>query len=150
LKPKELERMGRLVGDWIVDLTGKMPDGTSVRGKGALKATELSLDRGIRTEMRLEIDGLGPYHEDDLWSFDQWEKKMHLYSVTSSGAVHDHSGSWKDDRTLALHWDGLFEGKPATEDVALTWVSDHEMHAHEVNTSEGQPGPVFEYVCRKQ
>jgi len=150
MKAREIGLLGRLVGDWTVDLTAKMPDGTSLQGKGTVRATELSMDRGIRTEMRLDAEGMGAYHEDDLWGYDQWERKIHSYSITSTRAVHDHSGAWKDDKTLELHWEGLYEGKPATEDVVLTWAGDNEIRVHEVDTSQGQPGPVFDYVLKKQ
>ena len=150
MKARDLELLSRLVGDWTVDLAAKMPDGSSLRGKGTVRATELSLDRGIRTEIRLDAEGMGAYHEDDLWGFDQWEKKIHFYSITSTGAVHDHSGTWKDDETLELHWQGVYEGKPATEDAAMKWVSDSEIRVHEVDTSEGQPGAVFDYVLKKE
>jgi len=149
MKVREIELLGRLVGDWTVYLNAKMPDGTALQGKGTVRASELSMDRGIRTELRLDAPGMGVYHEDDLWGFDQWEKKIHLYSITSTGAVHDHSGTWKDENTLELHWEGLYEGKPATEDVVFTWVADNEIRVHEVDTSEGQPGPVFDYVIKK-
>ena len=149
MKVREIEMLKRLVGDWSVELTGKMPDGTSLKGNGTVRAIELSMDRGIRTEMRLDAEGMGAYHEDDLWGYDQWEKKIHLYSVTSSGAVHDHSGTWKDDKTLHLRWEGLYEGKPSTEDVVMTWTRDNEIRIHEVDTSEGQPGPVFDYILKK-
>jgi len=150
MKARELELLGKLVGDWTVDFSGKMPDGSSLEGKGTARAIDLSMDRGVRTELRLDAPGMGAYHEDDLWSFDQWEKKMHLYSITSTGAVHDHSGRWKDDNTLELHWEGLYEDKPSTEDVVFTWVGENEIRAHEVDTSEGKPGPVFDYVMKKQ
>jgi len=150
MKAREIGLLGRLVGDWTVDLTARMPDGTSMHGKGAVRATELSMDRGIRTEMRLDAEGLGAYHEDDLWGYDQWERKIHLYSITSTGAVHDHSGAWKDDKTLELHWQGLYEGKPATEDIVLTWTGENEIRVHEVDTSQGNLGPVFDYVLKKQ
>lgn len=127
-----------------------MPDGTSLKGKGTVRATELSMDRGIRSELQAGVPGMGAYHEDDLWGFDQWQEKIHFYSVTSTGAVHDHSGTWKDDKTLELHWEGLYEGKPATEDIVLTLVADNEIRVHEIDTSEGQPGPVFDYILKKQ
>lgn len=150
MKARELELLQKLIGDWTVDLTAKMPDGTSLQGKGTVKASGLSMDRGVYTEMRLDVPGMGPYHEDDLWGFDQWENKMHLYSITSTGAAHDHSGRWKDEKTLEFHWEGLYEGKPATEDTSLTWVSGREIHVHEVDTSEGQTGPVFDYIVKKR
>jgi hypothetical protein len=149
LKAREIEMLKRLVGDWSLELTAKMPDGSSLEGKGTARASELSLDRGIRTEIRAEIQGMGAYHEDDLWGYDQWEKKIHFYSVTSSGAVHDHSGTWEDDKTLHFRWEGLYEGKPSTEDVVMTWTGDNEVRVHEVDTSEGQQGSVFDYVLRR-
>jgi len=44
----------------------------------------------------------------------------------------------------------LYEGKQATEDVVLTLAGDNEIRVHEVDTSEGKPGPVFDYVLKKQ
>jgi hypothetical protein len=150
MKSREIGLLGKRLGDWTVDLAAKMPDGTSLRGKGTARSTELSLERGIRTEIRLDVEGMGAYHEDDLWGFDQWDKKIHFYSITSSGAVHDHSGTWKDNKTLELHWRGLYEGKPTTEDVVITFAGDNEIRVHEVDTSDGQSGPVFDYILKKQ
>ena len=150
MKAKEIGLLEKLIGEWNVDLVAKMPDGTSLQGSGIVRATKLSMDRGIRTEMKADVPGMGSYHEDDLWGFDQWENKIHFYSITSTGAVHDHSGTWKDDETLELHWKGLYEGKPSTEDVVVKLVGDKEIRVHEIDTSEGQSGPAFDYVMKKQ
>jgi len=146
---KEIEMLKKLVGDWNVDLTAKMPDGTSLEGKGTARAMELSLDRGVSTEIRLDVPGMGAYHEDDLWGFDQWQKEMHLHSITSTGAVHDHTGAWRDDKTLEFRWKGVYEGKPATEHVIMTWTGDDEIRVHEEDTSDGQAGPVFDYTLKR-
>ena len=44
----------------------------------------------------------------------------------------------------------LYEGKQATEDVVVTWVEDDEIRVHELDMSEGKPGPVFDYVLKRQ
>ncbi len=150
VQPKELERLAeKFVGKWKIDLTIKMPDGSTLKGKGTAECKQLSLGRGVYSAVRLNVEGMGQYDEDDLWGFDQWTKKMHFYAIASSGALHDHVGMWKDESTLEFHWEGIYEGKPAAEDVVFRWVSDKELHVHEVDTSDGQPSMTMDYVCRK-
>jgi len=110
-KGKEIDLLRKMIGNWTVDLKVKMPDGSMLKGRGTVKARELSMDRGVYTEVRLDVTGMGAYHEDDLWGFDEWERKMHFYSVTSTGAVHDHVGTWKNERTLEFHWEAYTRGK---------------------------------------
>jgi hypothetical protein len=66
----------------------------------------------------MTIEGYDDYVEHDLWSFDHSMGKVHLFSVTSQGAVHDHVGNWKDDKILELKWNGIYEGTETTENIS--------------------------------
>lgn len=150
VQPRELEELkSRLVGEYDIDLTMTMPNGDNLRSKGYAMAEEISLGFGVRTTLRANIPGIGPYEEHDLWSFDRWEKKMHFYSVTSTGAVHDHVGGWTSANVLRFEWRGLYQGKPATESVSLTF-STGEISVHEVDTSDGQQGPISDFVLKRR
>lgn len=148
-QPKELELVKILVGKWKVELKVEMPNGNVMEGKGKAIGKLVALGYGVYTEVRTDISGMGPHSEVDLWSFDRWERKMHLYSITSTGAVHDHIGSWRDEKTLVFRWEGLYEGKNSGEDVVFTFVSLNEIRVHEIDTSDRQLGLIFNYILTR-
>lgn len=146
-QPQELMRLiDKLVGTWGVELIIKLADGSILKGNGEVKAKEIVNGFGVRTEMDLDVEGLGKYVEQDLWGYQRWEKKVHLYSITTTAAVHDHAGNWKDDNTLVFHWEGLNEGKPATEDLTIKWVSADKITAHEIDAADGEVEMVLDYT----
>jgi len=108
-QPKELEALKRLVGEWAIGIALKTSDGKLFSGCGVMTAKEAASGFGGSAELDIHIEGYYDYVEHDLWSFDRWTGKVHLFSVTSSGAVHDHVGVWKDDETLTLQWSGIYE-----------------------------------------
>jgi hypothetical protein len=149
-QPEELIRLiKKLVGDWKGEISVKIPDGSILKGSGTLKANEVVSGFGIQTEMKFDIEGFGKYEEADLWGYQRWEKKLHIYSITTSAAVHDHVGSWKDENTLEFSWEGLNEGKPSSEKVNLKWVSETEIQVHEVDYAEDKVAMELDYVFRK-
>jgi hypothetical protein len=150
-QPQELTMLiDKLVGTWDVEMTVKLADGAILRGKGKLKAQEIVDGFGVRTEMDLDVEGLGKYVEQDLWGYQRWEKKVHLYSITTTAAVHDHAGNWKDDNTLVFHWEGLNEGKPSAEDLTLKWVSADEITGHEVDIANGEVEMEIDYIFKRK
>ena len=78
---------------------------------------------GVNSEIETQIEGYEDYYENDIWSFDLASGKVHLFSVTSEGDAHDHVGTWKDERTLELHWRGSFEDQELEEQIILRWLS---------------------------
>jgi hypothetical protein len=148
-QPEELELVKKLVGKWKVELKAKVSNGKVMEGKGKAIGKPVALGYGVYTEVRADISGMEPYAEVDLWSFDRWEKRMHFYSITSTGAVHDHIGSWRDEKTRVFRWEGLYEGKNSGEDVVFTFVSPNEIRVHEIDTSDGQPVQIFDYILTR-
>ncbi len=61
----------------------------------------------LQCQMIGNIEGMGPYEESDLFAFDPHSGKVHLFSVTSMGDVHDHHGS--------------FDGETAAAGVQVAW-----------------------------
>jgi hypothetical protein len=147
---EELENLvRRLKGNWKVNVTVSKSDGTTSNGKGKARAADLPERRGIRSSMKLNVDGGQRYFEENLWGFDPYTRKVHSYAVKSDGSVHDHVGEWNGDDSLELHWEGIYEGKPATEDFEYKFVSPKEIRVRKVDKSEGQEVFVSEYVLRR-
>ena len=150
-QPIELTRLiEKLTGKWDGEIHIKMPDGSTLDGKGILTAHEVVSGFGVRTEMQFDIEGFGKYEEQDLWGYQRWEKKLHIYSITTTAAVHDHVGKWEDENTLTFGWKGLNEGEPSGEKVRLKWVSPTEIRAHEVDTANGKVSMEVDYIFRKR
>jgi hypothetical protein len=149
-QPKELELLKRLVGEWAVGIAMKTSDDKVFSGCGTMTAKEVASGFGVNTEFDMHIEGYADYLEHDLWSFDRWTGKVHLFSVTSSGAVHDHVGAWKDDETLALHWSGIYEDTQTVEDITLSWQSNDEIRIIETDSSEGKTSMTTEYVLKRK
>jgi hypothetical protein len=150
-QPVELTRLiKKLVGKWDGEIKIKMPDGSTLEGKGALNAQEVVSGFGVRTEMQFDIEGFGKYKEEALWGYQRWEKKLHIYSITTTAAVHDHVGKWEDENTLTFSWKGLNEGKPSGEKVRVKWISPKEFQAHEVDTEKGKVSMKIDYIFKKK
>jgi len=150
-QPVELTRLiKKLVGKWDGEIKIKLPDGSTLEGKGVLNAQEIVSGFGVRTEMQFGIEGLGKYEEQDLWGYQRWEKKLHMFSITTTAAVHDHAGKWEDENTLTFSWKGLNEGKPSGEELRIKWVSPTEIHAHEVDTENGKLAMELDYIFKKR
>ena len=64
-----------------------------VSGCGEMTAVEIS-DFGINSEIDTHVEGYEDYYENDLWSFDRANGKLHVFSITSEGDTHDHVGNW--------------------------------------------------------
>ena len=73
-----------------------------------------------------------------------------MFGVGSDGSVHDHTGRWKDDRTLELHWKGAQEGGETEERVTATWESPKTVRIRSEVTVEGRPGATMDAVGRKR
>jgi len=149
-QPAELDRLrDRFVGEWDLDLTIRMPDGSTMTGRGTASVREVSRGYGIESVLAYTVGGI-PYEETDLWSYDRWGERIHMFGVGSDGSVHDHTGGWKDADTLELHWRGVQAGGEAEETVTATWESADTVRIRSEVTIRGKPGPATDSVGRKR
>ncbi|HOI12730.1 MAG TPA: hypothetical protein PLG75_02675 [Methanoculleus sp.] len=149
-QPEELNRLkDRFVGEWDLDMTIRMPDGSALTGRGTATVREVSRGYGIESVLAYTFGDM-PYEETDLWSYDRWGETIHMFGVGSDGSVHDHTGRWKDADTLELHWRGAREGGEAEETITATWESADTVRIRSESTSGGKPGPAMNSVGRKR
>ena len=147
--PKELELLNQLIGEWNVGIALRMADGKLVSGCGTMTAVEIP-PVGVNSEIETHIEGYEDYYENDLWSFDQLTRKVHLFGITSEGEAHDHLGSWKDDKTLELKWRGSFEDQELEEHVLVRWASNDQIEIKETSLSLGQSRFTIDYVFKRK
>ena len=100
---KELEMLKQLIGEWSVGVAMKLGEEKFVSGCGDMNAVELR-DMGVNSEIDFHIEGYEDYYENDLWTYDRANGKVHVFSITSEGDVHDHIGSLVDESTIEMNW----------------------------------------------
>ncbi len=146
---KELELLKQLIGEWSVGIAMKISDDKVVSGCGDMTALEVA-ELGINSEIETHIEGYEDYYENDLWSFDRASGKVHLFGITSEGDAHDHVGTWKDERTLELHWRGTFEDQELEELVLVKWLSKDQFELVETASSFGKINLTTNYVFKRK
>jgi hypothetical protein len=145
---KELQLLKQLVGEWSVGIAMKTSEDTVVYGCGEMSALEI--ESGINSEIETHIDGYKDYFENYLWSFDEVEGLVHLFSVTSQGDIQDHVGKWKDDITLELRWRGTYEDQEREEHISVKWVSKDQIELRETNYLFGKSVLTTYYIFKRK
>jgi hypothetical protein len=146
---KELELLKQLIGEWSVGIAMKTSDGKVVSGCGDMTAVEVA-ELGINSEIETHIEDYEDYYENDMWSFDRVSCKVHLFGITSEGDAHDHVGTWKDERTLELHWRGTFEDQELEELILVKWLSKDQFELKEHNYQMGKKLLQTDYVFKRK
>jgi hypothetical protein len=146
---KERELLKQLVGEWTVGIAMKTDNDKVVAGCGDMTAVEV-FELGVNSEINTHIEGYEDYYENDLWSFDQASGKVHLFGITSEGEAHDHVGTWKDDRTLELHWRGTFEDQELEEWITVRWLSKDQFELVETAATLGKVNLTTNYVFKRK
>jgi hypothetical protein len=139
----------KMVGTWRATVLIHTPGKESLSGEGTVTAERISLGNGIHSVMKVKLVGAGPYEEHDLWAYDSSERKMHFYSVSSTGAVRDHVGHWAGDDTLEFEWSGEHEGKMANDKILVKWSSPTEITISETLKSEDEVLQLLSFKLNK-
>lgn len=116
--PDGAKRLEWFIGEWTLGGTLQMgADTFAISGDWSM--TRAAGGWGVRSVLRGQVEGLGAMLEDDLLGFDQESGLIHLYSLTNTGNVHDHTGPWRDDGGLDLVYEGTQQGQPYREEIEL-------------------------------
>lgn len=147
---KENRDLMRMVGSWKVTVLIHVPGKESLAGQGTVTSQRISLGNGVHSVMKVKFVGADPYEEHELWGYDSSEKKMHFYSVSSTGAVRDHIGHWTGDDTLEFEWNGHYEDKMANSRILIKWQSPTEITMNETLKSEGEILQLLSFKLKKE
>ena len=148
-KPKALELLKQLIGEWTVGIALKVNEENVVSGCGEMSAVEIA-DLGVNSEIDTHIEGYDDYYENDLWSLDWATGKVHLFGMTSEGEAHDHVGIWTNENTLELYWRGTFEDQEMEEKITAKWVTKDQIELKEVNLELGKIRFTTNYVFKRK
>jgi hypothetical protein len=121
-----------LLGSWSGQ--AEMKDGDKPASKVNVKfeCRKTSGGWGIRCEAALTSAEMN-YLETDLFGYDAAAGKVHWYSVTNAGEVHDHVGTWTSASRLFVR----HTGSDVTEDITLALNGANEMGFEVLTTPAG-------------
>ena len=64
--------------------------------------------------------------------------------------LDDHVGTWKDEKTLELHWRGTFEDQESEEQIIVKWLSNDQFELIETASSFGKINLTTNYVFKRK
>lgn len=146
--PPEAQKLQVFVGDWRVEGTLTV-EGESKKVNGVWNFESAAAGWGVLGRMKMEIEEMGSYEEVDIVGFDPGEGIVHVFTVTNTAATHDHEGSWTDDNTLNLVYEGLQEEKNYQEQITIKFRSAKEFSIHEVDTVDGNVTMTMDVTLRR-
>jgi len=135
--PKEMQRFKTVPGMWSGNLQGTM-NGKPVKGSVRHLYRTCSAGWGVEMNETMNLDSTPAYVCVNLFGYDPGDKKMHIYSVSNFGDTHDHVGTWKDDKTLSLEYNGTLKGKPYKEKLEIVFESETSYHFTEKTMEDGK------------
>jgi hypothetical protein len=123
--PEQLKRLHSIVGKFEGVAAGKWA-GQPFKGK-VTHINSISADGfAVSEEEAMELEGMGMYRAVGMFGFDASVNMLHLYTVSNFNDVHDHIGTWTDQKSFSLQYSGIREGKPIAEQIIATLVSKDE------------------------
>jgi hypothetical protein len=145
---KEAKDLGVFLGDWKVE--GVMTfEGTPLKVAGRWKFDRAAAGWGLKATLKMEIEGMGLYEEDDLIGFDPSDGMVHLFTLTNTAAVHDHKGNWKNTRRLFLEYAGIQDGKTLTEEISVAFSGSEQFNIEEIDKLGGQVISTMDVTLKK-
>jgi hypothetical protein len=146
---KEKEQLRMLLGKWAFDATMTTGDGPISHGSGTIEVTETALGQGFLATIEGDLEGIGRFEEVDIFSFSEEEGKVHVFSVNSMGAVHDHVGTWVSDTKLMVEWSAQLAGGNKAEKTTFEWLGPDKLVVNEVDLTSGLPEATVVYENTK-
>ncbi|MGE0134013.1 MAG: hypothetical protein AB7L91_05280 [Dehalococcoidia bacterium] len=140
--PDGAKRLQWFVGEWTLSGTLQLGEDT-LPISGDWSMTPVAGGWGVRSHLEGQIEGLGAMLEDDLLGFDQETGLVHLYSLTNTGNVHDHTGPWREDGDIDLAYDGTQQGQPYHEEIELRCDGDRRFTVRAVERVGGEVTSVM-------
>jgi hypothetical protein len=145
---REQELLKQLIGEWSVGIAMKKAEDKVVSGCGDM--TAWASGSGVNSEIETQIEGYEDYYENDSWSFIPEKGEVHLFSENSDGEFRDHTGKWRDEKTLDLNWRGTFEDQDQEEHIIATWVDKDQFELRENHYTQGTPMLEINYVFKRK
>jgi hypothetical protein len=153
LPPEVKKTIDAFAGTWTFQGTVRGVPGTT----GPIKAKETFTCKGVAGRYvacsgKGTIEGMGKYEDHALISWDAGAKNMRFVGFDSIGQLHDHTCTWKDDRTVTCQPLTITaaDGQPGTVDFTMTWTDAKNVTFIETTTTKGGEKISFEGAGKRK
>jgi hypothetical protein len=132
------------------------------QGKATMTMNGQSQTFDYFMDMKKDANGWGlAYHEKGLIpnappymgfgaiTTDLNDNMIHIFTVSNYGDVHDHKGSWIDDKRFKLQYNGTMEGKPMVEDMECEVLGKDKWKVYDKVTVGGEVFQTMEVILSR-
>lgn len=127
-----------LVGSWTGQAELQETGKPSIKVKAKVDCAKAAGAWGVRCDATFTSSEMNIL-ESDLFGYDAATGKVHWYSVTNGGEVHDHIGGWTGDSRLSAR----HTGGDLTEDITVDFNGAKAMSFEAVTTVAGAKASVM-------
>jgi hypothetical protein len=117
--PEQIRKLDAIVGTFEGEAT-ITEAGKSTKGMVRHANSTISDGWGFLMDEVITMEDGSAYKSHNIVGYDDGGGKVHVFSVTNAGETHDHKGTWTTQKTISVHYDGKWEGKPYVEKAYLT------------------------------
>ena len=146
--PPDVQKViDQMAGTWSVKGAAIQVQGKAMKSDSQAVCDKAAGDWVLRCKVTVTTGD----RRDELVQVLSWDRPtqvFHLYSASSSGDSHDHTGSF-DGKTLNLKYEGNRDGKPFVESLAFTLRGPRELGWKEICSVGGEVVFSGEAIYRK-
>ena len=143
--PQVKQTVDAVSGHWAGQMTAALPGLKPESFPWEMTCNPAALGAGAACSMK-GMASIGAIEEACLFAYDPDGKAVHFMCVTSMGEVHDHKGQWISDHEMRFDpYPTTWDGKPATEDVSISFPESHHIQTSSVITKQDGSRMTFEF-----
>ena len=143
--PQVKQTVDAVSGHWIGQMTAMLPELKPESFPWEMTCNPAALGSGAACSMK-GLASIGAIEEACLFAYDPDGKAVHFMCVTSMGEVHNHKGQWISDREMQFDpYPTSWDGKPATEDVDISFPDARHIQTSSVITKQDGSRMTFEF-----
>jgi hypothetical protein len=145
----------KFVQDWLGQWTSSDASLTAgaqkMQGPLRMSCESVSSGWGTLCKGSFELKGMPPSASTFLMGWDVATGTGHMFEISDTGELHDHSGKWAaDGKSITLVHEGKTPAGPQEKDsCTATWVSARELKFDCTGTQAGVTVWTFTSTSRK-
>jgi hypothetical protein len=138
------------LGQWTSSDASLTAGAQKMQGPLRMSCESVSSGWGTLCKGTFELKGMPPSASTFLMGWDVATGTGHMFEISDTGELHDHSGKWADGKSITLVHEGKTPAGPQEKDsCTATWASARELKFDCTGTQAGVPVWTFTSTSRK-
>ena len=147
--PEAVKNLMKFVGKWESNASLGM-EGKTYKVLYKVDCKPIADGNGVYVDEWFSSKELGTLKGSDLFGYDPFDTKIHVYSVDNMGTTHEHTGEWQTPDHLYVEHNSVREGKKYVEKLDFTFAKKDELQFKLVATLDGQVVQTGEGVFHRK